>query len=233
MKHKKPNNDKEHIKLGEYLSRMGGPIQNAEALDGFFAALICCQDSITPDDFMHVLLNVGPQDDIPHFANEKDAKQFFKLVGIQWGRVSHQICEKGHFLPLVLFDEDGKFHANHWAHGFLEGAGLRYDMWIELLKDETKRHLLSAIWALADEHQKKPKIRFIDTITDQQRGQLYFTLGYCVTELYRHFSKRKDHPPKTVKSFTRPEHKAGRNDPCVCGSGKKFKHCCGRRSLRK
>jgi preprotein translocase subunit SecA len=22
--------------------------------------------------------------------------------------------------------------------------------------------------------------------------------------------------------------KVGRNDPCPCGSGKKFKHCCGR-----
>lgn len=25
-----------------------------------------------------------------------------------------------------------------------------------------------------------------------------------------------------------PAPKAGRNDPCPCGSGKKFKHCCGR-----
>ncbi len=23
-------------------------------------------------------------------------------------------------------------------------------------------------------------------------------------------------------------HKVGRNDPCPCGSGKKFKNCCGR-----
>jgi preprotein translocase subunit SecA len=22
--------------------------------------------------------------------------------------------------------------------------------------------------------------------------------------------------------------KIGRNDPCPCGSGKKYKHCCGR-----
>ncbi|MDD6298928.1 SEC-C metal-binding domain-containing protein [Hornefia butyriciproducens] len=22
--------------------------------------------------------------------------------------------------------------------------------------------------------------------------------------------------------------KPGRNDPCPCGSGKKYKHCCGR-----
>jgi uncharacterized protein YecA (UPF0149 family) len=24
--------------------------------------------------------------------------------------------------------------------------------------------------------------------------------------------------------------RAGRNDPCPCGSGKKFKRCCGRRA---
>jgi len=22
--------------------------------------------------------------------------------------------------------------------------------------------------------------------------------------------------------------KVGRNEPCICGSGKKYKHCCGR-----
>lgn len=31
--------------------------------------------------------------------------------------------------------------------------------------------------------------------------------------------------PAPVKSTTP---KVGRNDPCPCGSGKKFKHCCGR-----
>lgn len=28
--------------------------------------------------------------------------------------------------------------------------------------------------------------------------------------------------------YKRPEKKVGRNDPCPCGSGKKYKHCCGR-----
>jgi SEC-C motif-containing protein len=31
--------------------------------------------------------------------------------------------------------------------------------------------------------------------------------------------------PKTV---VRSGPKTGRNDPCPCGSGKKYKHCCGR-----
>ncbi|MCF8070712.1 MAG: SEC-C domain-containing protein [Desulfobacterales bacterium] len=33
---------------------------------------------------------------------------------------------------------------------------------------------------------------------------------------------------KEVKSKAKPltVKKVGRNDPCPCGSGKKFKHCC-------
>jgi preprotein translocase subunit SecA len=31
-----------------------------------------------------------------------------------------------------------------------------------------------------------------------------------------------------VQPFTRPGQKIGRNDPCPCGSGKKYKHCHGR-----
>ena len=31
-----------------------------------------------------------------------------------------------------------------------------------------------------------------------------------------------------VQPFVRPGEKVGRNDPCPCGSGKKYKHCHGR-----
>ncbi|MEN8006896.1 MAG: YchJ family protein [Candidatus Krumholzibacteriota bacterium] len=34
--------------------------------------------------------------------------------------------------------------------------------------------------------------------------------------------------PGTKKPVVREEPKTGRNDPCLCGSGKKFKRCCGR-----
>ncbi len=33
---------------------------------------------------------------------------------------------------------------------------------------------------------------------------------------------------KTVTKPIRVDQKVGRNDPCPCGSGKKYKHCCGR-----
>ena len=34
--------------------------------------------------------------------------------------------------------------------------------------------------------------------------------------------------PKKVETIVRSEAKVGRNDPCPCGSGRKYKKCCGR-----
>ena len=44
----------------------------------------------------------------------------------------------------------------------------------------------------------------------------------------------KDADPEALERFLptepviRDEPKVGRNDPCPCGSGKKYKKCCGR-----
>ena len=34
--------------------------------------------------------------------------------------------------------------------------------------------------------------------------------------------------PRKVETFRREMPKVGRNDPCPCGSGKKYKKCCGK-----
>jgi len=34
--------------------------------------------------------------------------------------------------------------------------------------------------------------------------------------------------PADVQPFVRQGQKVGRNDPCPCGSGKKYKHCHGK-----
>jgi len=37
-----------------------------------------------------------------------------------------------------------------------------------------------------------------------------------------------DSQPPKVKQYIRTAPKIGRNQPCPCGSGKKYKKCCGR-----
>jgi len=38
---------------------------------------------------------------------------------------------------------------------------------------------------------------------------------------------QKETPKKKLRKKAVPEAKVGRNDPCPCGSGKKYKKCCG------
>lgn len=35
------------------------------------------------------------------------------------------------------------------------------------------------------------------------------------------------HHHTPIEPYQRTEPKIGRNDPCTCGSGKKYKKCCG------
>jgi len=37
-----------------------------------------------------------------------------------------------------------------------------------------------------------------------------------------------DHTGRVVQPFVRDTPKVGRNDPCPCGSGKKYKQCHGK-----
>lgn len=83
-----------------------------------------------------------------------------------------------------------------------------------------------------------PKHRFLTT-PDGEPGLNYLCAGYKMffhhVDPYMQFMARElaaQRPPanvmrwiavqETQKAFER----AGRNDPCPCGSGKKFKHCC-------
>ena len=49
-------------------------------------------------------------------------------------------------------------------------------------------------------------------------------------EIHRYFEphRRAGGLPPERRPVRRTGPKIGRNDPCPCGSGKKFKQCCGR-----
>jgi hypothetical protein len=51
-----------------------------------------------------------------------------------------------------------------------------------------------------------------------------------VDRLKRHYRMFKDTVNESgAQQPVQVEAKVGRNDPCPCGSGRKYKHCCGRR----
>ncbi|MCA9470999.1 MAG: YchJ family protein [Nitrospirales bacterium] len=94
-------------------------------------------------------------------------------------------------------------------------------------------------WA---ESTKWTGLEILDTQDGQahdETGTVLFTATYETDEgpqqhhELSQFTKRQgtwfftDAVDPTVQPYRRTEPKLGRNDPCSCGSGKKYKKCCG------
>jgi hypothetical protein len=54
-----------------------------------------------------------------------------------------------------------------------------------------------------------------------------FQTWYCFSDAYRSEQREKEIADRQRDTVFNPSRHIGRNDPCPCGSGKKFKKCCG------
>ena len=60
--------------------------------------------------------------------------------------------------------------------------------------------------------------------------QLHFEHAQATSLLAEEGQEQAEDAPKASEPFVRDQPKVGRNDPCPCGSGKKYKHCHGQLS---
>ena len=207
---------------------------NLENLDSFFAALICGPSPVDPSEYLPEIWG-GEMADEEAFSSEVQLKDFLDLIMRHWDTVAATLQSGDVFLPLLLEDDHGIAHANDWAQGFMRGMALRREHWAELLDDEDHGGWLIPILALAHEHDPDPTMRpYQEPVDADLREQLIAGAAAGVTAIYRYFE-----PVRRMLSdltggpstYRRTGPKIGRNDPCPCGSGKKYKRCCGRATL--
>lgn len=74
---------------------------------------------------------------------------------------------------------------------------------------------LESVTTLSDEAKNDPA-----AYLERERA----ALSERVAENYKHFAEAREKPKAPS---VREEKKVGRNDPCPCDSGKKYKKCCG------
>jgi uncharacterized protein len=218
-------------RLNSELSRFGDKhSMNLEMLDGFLAALICGPDTVLPSEYLPVIWG----DDIV-LENTLKARpmlhDFLALIMRHWNVIADTLHSGDVYLPLLLEDENGVSHANDWANGFLRGMELRKESWADILNDEQHGGWLVPILVLAHENSSDPVIRpYKEPVSAERREQLIAHSAAGLRGIYRHFQTHRSlekQSPSNSSTFRRAMPKIGRNDPCPCGSGKKFKQCCG------
>lgn len=222
--------------LGEFLDQMWDDgAMNLEELDGFFAALHCCPELVLPSEYLPEIL--GSDDALENeelFPNVEATQLFFGLIMHHWNAVGDAFHSGDFFMPLLLEDEEERAYGTSWADGFMRGVNLRKEAWRDILDEEEKFMWLGPILALVHEDDPDPKLRpFKEPLTDEQREKLLAQISLAATEMYQYFAPHRGRSAAAKRDqalFGGQQQNAariGRNDPCYCGSGKKYKKCCG------
>ena len=116
--------------------------------------------------------------------------------------------------------------ADDWCWGFLAGVSLASEAWQPLLSDAENRVMLRPIITLGSEEGWRLLEADIDPDAAEQAA--LDDLEPSVITISRYW--RKQWCERTAvrrQAATRPRSlRVGRNEPCPCGSGRKYKRCC-------
>jgi uncharacterized protein len=193
--------------LGELLDQLEEQgAMDLEELDGFFTALHCAPDIVSPSEYLPEVVGDGFENE-EIFPNDEAIRLFLDLLAHHWDDVGAALSGEDFFVPLLMEDEEGKSYGNNWAIGFIR------------------------VLALANENNPDPEMRSYEAVSDELREKLIAGISLTVTGLYPYFARQREVAELNAagKQSQRvgERGKIGRNDPCYCGSGKKYKKCCG------
>ena len=223
-----PLNDAELDRLGGFLkSCKGGRAMNVEQLDGFFAALIAGPETVMLSEYSPQVFG-GEMSDVCEFSSPEEADEILGLMIRHWNTIAGALFNREVYVPLLLEDENGAAHGNEWARGFMCGMQMRHDGWAQLVNDEENGGCLTPMMMLCHEHDKDPEMR-PKPIAPEKREDIIVHMAAGLVGAYRYFRRHQESSglSRFAPDCRRTTSKVGRNDPYLCGSGKKYKKCCG------
>lgn len=192
-------------------------ILDASELDGFFTALISGPQILPPSRWLPELWG----GELPELDWASAEMQRFMALLIQHMNNCVMLLMEYPAEFEALFHEreqDGETITivEEWCFGYVRGVAL--GQWPELPEAEAA-HL-----AAIDLHGNEAFFPLLEQMSPAQHQQSVAAIEPAARALHAYWLALRD-PQGNTRPF-RAEVKVGRNEPCPCGSGKKFKHCC-------
>lgn len=201
-------------------------------LDGYLTAIVSGPNTLPMSQWLHCIW--GPDEQhAPEFETEEHAQHILGLIFARMNEIiALQQAKDGQIEPIFDINKfPGDDHeytdGEIWAYGFVQGMQLDWDAWQPLLATQEGQAWFRPIYLLgADEVSAEDEtlVRW-----PKQREEYSEQIPFAVKQIFSWWQPyRQAVLERTIaKSYARSHPKVGRNDPCPCGSGKKFKKCCG------
>lgn len=189
--------------------------------DGFLTAIVSGPNMISPGIWLSTLWGRG--DYHPRWTSEKEMKHFVSLCFQHMNDIAGCLYDTpDQFEPIFNQREvRGKTYiiVEEWCFGYMKGRSL--DDWSAL--PEALRPSLEAIALYGVEKN----FTVLEKMSPAQFEQSIALIQPAALALYQHWlAERISTEVVRLVPAKRDEALPGRNEPCPCGSGKKFKKCC-------
>ncbi len=204
-------------------------------LCGFLFSIACSPELIKPSEWMPLIFS--EQD--PGYSSLDQAKDVTGAIFELYNKINEQVSERKVQLPddcRITEEAADNFGGplGQWSAGFVSGHSWLIESWDAYTPDELDEELGSCIMVLsyfadlklAEAYRKKASNKDItadnmaQTVVELFSTAMinYARLGYSI---YTVLSESRGQNQPYIN-----DQKTGRNEPCPCGSGKKYKHCC-------
>lgn len=212
--------------LDEYLGSDRSPsdCMMMSDLDGFLTGVAVSPSLVKPSEWLPIVW--GGEE--PVFADETEMRGVIGGIFARYNEILRQI-NSGAIAPIFWTTSDDEVVAADWAEGFLQAMKLCWDDWEPLFQSEEHAFTLFPILALCGNERGENLFGLDAEAEDKVMEKVPAVIPSCIQEIAA-FWRRRRSPLHTghAASDTRFTPKVGRNAPCPCGSGRKFKKCCGR-----
>ena len=230
-----PLTDAELDELNEFLlerAELENPM-DVSMLDGYLTAIVCSSTTIMPNEWVSWVWDTESGEASPKFEDKPHARHIVDLIMRLMYEIEQTLKDESkQYEPLLLDapdEDDPASILGEWCTGFMRGVYLDYAAWETMIAG--KPDLFSTVIRYGTQEgyetieSRPPTPEEHRALAEALPASIMGIHALCAEE--RAKTGQQPSPVYVRHEPVRNPEKVGRNDPCPCGSGKKYKRCHG------
>ena len=199
-------------------------------LDGYVAAVIVGPEAVPPSEWLPAVWGAENA-----FGAVDGVEEIVAAVMGHYNRIALELAvDPESYAPVLEVDlAGGDLLWGPWIAGFERAMRLRADAWEEIARDDDGEAGASVRTILAMNALDLGDTELTEAAQDELDNSAPELIHAFVRNLNAWTKARPEQRNglrEADRAFDDPPtygRRAGRNDPCPCGSGRKYKRCCG------
>ena len=227
-----PLSDREIEELNAFLLAEDG-LENPMdfyTFDGFICAVLSGPNAIMPSEWLRWVWDEEKGEQTPEFSSKKQATRILSLLIGHANVLAFTLIHGPQYYEPLFYSHNVEGNSvpiiDEWCCGYVKGIALDPESWRPLF--DARPDWFEVIHLYGTKGGRERLKQLVDGHEDSvARHQVFVDrIAPAARNIHAHWLARR--APQDKPRL--PAHRAptpGRNDPCPCGSGKKFKSCHG------